>query len=678
MPEEPQGTSAADTIVGGAGADSISGGAGDDLISGLDGNDTIDGGDGNDTVDGGEGADRLIWNGSAAGGDNDTYIGGDGHTPVFEGPYVIDVTGSENYTFNTYNHNGGDRLVLNMDNGVGLTLTYDSTEAGSAVDANGNQIRFEGIERVHLGDGDNLVDASNAAIIHQDGPNHFVGMRLYSGAGSDTITGSSGTDYIHSGDGDDTIYGGDGNDVIETGGGDDIAYGEGGDDGYRWGDGHSDAAIGNDLYDGGEGYNTLNAWQSAPAEPGQNGPGVHVVLDSSASGDVDALGGVSGHLRFLNMQNLRTGGGDDIIDGSAAGVDGYRVFADFGNDLVIGSSGNDTLEGGWGSDTIIGGAGNDAISMTGDIFAAVSRPDAHKDTLVLQDGFGQDTIRGFAFGDELDADGNPAPADVLDIRELHDADGNPIDLNDVIVRGDVDQYGNSYAVISFPNGEELWMHGVDPETLTRTRLKGMGIPCFCAGTLIRTPRGDVAVEDLRVNDLVMTADHGPRPIRWIGSRTLDGIDMAMAPKLRPIRIAANALGSNLPECDLMVSPQHRILVRSAIAQRMFGADEILVAARQLIGLDGVEQVDVQSVSYFHLLFDGHQIVTANGAETESLYTGTEALKSLGDAAAEEIFALFPELRNRPADPARLLAAGAKARQMVQRHRRNGKTLVGAA
>ncbi|WP_405403640.1 Hint domain-containing protein [Paracoccus sp. Ld10] len=675
MAADFSGTSGDDTIEGTADADQIAGRAGNDSIRGLDGNDAIDGGRGSDTVDGGEGADALMWNGSPMGGDHDLYIGGDGHVPVYDGEYVSGMTGSENYTFDPYNHNGGDTLALNMGNGADMTVTYSSTEAGAVTDSNGNTLEFQGIERVFLGDGNHTVDASGADILYVDGPNHEVGIRLYSGNGNDTIIGSAGTDYIQSGGGDDIVYGGEGNDVIETGGGDDIAYGEGGDDGYRWGNGGSDEAIGNDLYDGGTGYNTLNAWQSAPASADGSSAGVHVVLDSSASGDIDALGGVEGHLRFLNMENLRTGGGNDVIDGSAAGVDGYRVFADYGDDLVIGSDGNDTLEGGWGADTIIGGLGNDEISMNGDLFAAVSRADGEVDTLVLTDGFGQDTIRGFGFAGDLDSEGNPAAADVLDLSGLHDADGNPIDLSDVTIRADVNRYGDNFAVISFPNGEELWMRDVDPESLTPSRLNGMGIPCFCAGTMIRTPNGDVAVEDLRVGDLVETGDNGARPIRWIGGRTLDRVDLVMAPKLRPVRIRAGALGQGVPSRDLMVSPQHRVLVRSAIAQRMFGTTEVLVAARQLTALDGVDEVAVDTVSYYHILFARHEIVFSNDAQTESLYTGPQAMKSLGQAAQDEIFTLFPELRAGPSEPARPFVPGGKAQQMVQRHRRNGKTLI---
>lgn len=204
------------------------------------------------------------------------------------------------------------------------------------------------------------------------------------------------------------------------------------------------------------------------------------------------------------------------------------------------------------------------------------------------------------------------------------------------------------------------------------------IPCFASGTLIRTVNGDAAVEDLRVGDLVLTKDHGPQPIRWIGRRKLGAHTLKAAPHLRPIRIKAGALGATTPSSDLVVSPQHRILVRSVIAQRMFGTIEVLSPAKQLLQLDGIDlATDLQEVEYLHILFDRHEIVISNGAETESLYTGAEALKSVGPAARAEIFALFPELADETTVPeaARLLASGRLARKMTVRHMENNKPLV---
>lgn len=137
----------------------------------------------------------------------------------------------------------------------------------------------------------------------------------------------------------------------------------------------------------------------------------------------------------------------------------------------------------------------------------------------------------------------------------------------------------------------------------------------------------------------------------------------------------------MPASDLLVSPQHRVLVRSAIARRMFDAAEVLVAARQLLPLDGIDiAAEMQEVDDIHLLFDRHAVVIANGAETESLYTGPEALQSLGQAELEEIPALSPALRQpaqRP-DPARPIPGGRKARKLAMRHLQHRQPLVAQA
>ncbi len=203
--------------------------------------------------------------------------------------------------------------------------------------------------------------------------------------------------------------------------------------------------------------------------------------------------------------------------------------------------------------------------------------------------------------------------------------------------------------------------------------------CFAQGTMISVEGGSAKpVEDLKQGDLVQTADHGDKAIKWISSRHISSQELADNPKLRPIRIQAGALGNNLPESDLVVSPQHRMLVRSKIAIKMFGEHEVLVAAKHLVLLDGVDVVDdLDEVTYYHFLFDQHEIVFANGAESESLYTGPEALKSLSPEARTEVFTIFPELTaiDYQALSARTLSKGRKGRQLVVRHKNNNKPLV---
>lgn len=204
------------------------------------------------------------------------------------------------------------------------------------------------------------------------------------------------------------------------------------------------------------------------------------------------------------------------------------------------------------------------------------------------------------------------------------------------------------------------------------------VVCFTRGALIRTKDGLVPVEDLKTGDLVLTRDNGFQAVQWIGSRKVSAITLVASPHIRPIRIRTNALGDGMPSADLLVSPQHRILVRSKIAQRMFDTDEVLVAAKHLCAIDGIDIAeDVGDVEYWHFLLDRHQVVYANGAATESLYTGPQALKSIGAAAREEILSLFPELTEINYEPvsARHFLTGKKGRQLAMRHQKNSKPLV---
>ena len=171
-----------------------------------------------------------------------------------------------------------------------------------------------------------------------------------------------------------------------------------------------------------------------------------------------------------------------------------------------------------------------------------------------------------------------------------------------------------------------------------------GIVCFARGTLIKTRDGERPIEALAVGDAVMTMDAGYQPIRWIGARRLSRAELAANPRLTPIRIRAGALGRNLPERDLVVSHQHRILVRSHVALRLFDSAEVLIPANKLLTLPGIDIAwDADGVEYFHFLFDDHQIVWSNGAPTESLFTGPEALKSVPPEARAEIATLFPQI-----------------------------------
>lgn len=178
------------------------------------------------------------------------------------------------------------------------------------------------------------------------------------------------------------------------------------------------------------------------------------------------------------------------------------------------------------------------------------------------------------------------------------------------------------------------------------------IPCFVAGTLIGTPGGPRRVEGLTPGDLVLTVDDGAQPLRWIGRRTVPATG-----NFAPIRIAAGAFGDH---GTLLVSPQHRVLLRDAMAELLFGEDEVLVAAKDLLNHDGVCRVEGGQVEYVHLLFDRHQVIWAEGLPTESFLPGPQMSHSFDGAVLQELVTLFPEL-----DPMTGHGYGPAARRMLR-------------
>lgn len=209
------------------------------------------------------------------------------------------------------------------------------------------------------------------------------------------------------------------------------------------------------------------------------------------------------------------------------------------------------------------------------------------------------------------------------------------------------------------------------------------VPCFVSGTMIETDRGAVDIAELAAGDMVRTLDHGYKSISWAGSRLVNAAQLAENPKLRPIRIKAGALGQNHPASDLLVSRQHRMMVKCNVDTDAMELTEVLMPAKDLLGLPGVALAeDVTEVTYHHIMFDQHEVVFANGTPSESLYSGKFALMALSPEAREEIFTIFPELRTLDHDalpkPARPFVAGKEARNIVALHMQQDTALTTAA
>ena len=161
------------------------------------------------------------------------------------------------------------------------------------------------------------------------------------------------------------------------------------------------------------------------------------------------------------------------------------------------------------------------------------------------------------------------------------------------------------------------------------------VPCFTAGTMILTPKGNRLIDELAVGDLVMTRDNGAQPLRWIGQCTIPATGNSA-----PILIEKGVLNNSE---DLLVSPNHRMLIKASAADLLFGSNEVLVAAKHLTSNEGISRKEGGEVTYIHLLFDEHQIVNANDCPSESFFPGREAISALTEPTQREIYELFPEL-----------------------------------
>jgi hypothetical protein len=194
---------------------------------------------------------------------------------------------------------------------------------------------------------------------------------------------------------------------------------------------------------------------------------------------------------------------------------------------------------------------------------------------------------------------------------------------EIIADSDEENFDFTYEVSSSTGQTDVGFVNVDQ------------VPCFVAGTLIKTPSGDIPVEQLLPGDPVITQDNGAQPLRWVGARTV-----AATGRFAPIRIEANTFGQHRA---LLLSPLHRVLIRDNLSDILFGEAEVLIAARDLINDLTVRPVEGGSVTYVHILFDQHQVVYSEGLETESFLPGPQITKSFEAEIVEEICTLFPEI-----------------------------------
>lgn len=164
-------------------------------------------------------------------------------------------------------------------------------------------------------------------------------------------------------------------------------------------------------------------------------------------------------------------------------------------------------------------------------------------------------------------------------------------------------------------------------------------PCFTEGTRIVALGGEKLVEDIHVGDQILTADHGFQSVRWVGRRHVAQDNLVQYPQLRPYIIKRGVFGN---QRDLRVSPQH------GMARRIGGKETLLRAkyvGQELSSDAAILDWDCKEVVYFHILFDQHELVFAEGALSEAYFPGPSAIGSLDQDAREELLFLFPELHD---------------------------------
>lgn len=615
------GSNSADSLSGGGGADSIAGVGGNDTLAGGAGNDTVDGGFGNDQIDGGTNDDSLT-----DGAGLDTIFGGDGNDTIAAGDSNDSVDGGI----------GADSIDAGSGNDTVLGgLGNDSIAGGGGSDSlfggDGNDTIYGDTVTTATATNEvlnwSLAGADEASIANgfvQD--TGLMNVRV-SFATTPLTTGitveSTDTVYIGTGEPMSTTSNlslqGTGTGVTSTTYLDfEAATGSGLDDAvqnvqFRIND--IDASTGNwqDVI-------TINAYDS-------NGNLVPVTI--SLSGNDSVSGNTITAANTQDSASSALGSALINIAGPVARVE--IVYANVGTstqslwvsnvhfttipqvgaaDSIDGGIGDDLMYGGIGNDTLNGGAGAD--SMTG--------------------GQGSDLFTGITIGDVVDGSEDPGNTDV-DVLDLFNSGWTKATTNIIYGGGN-----NEAGTVQFLNNL-----GNVIGTMTFSNIETI-IPCFTPGTVIETLRGPVAVEEIVIGDRVLTRDSGYRPVRWIGRRDLTAGDLAAQPELRPVVIGADALGPGCPDRDMMVSPQHRMLLTGARAELVAGEPEVLAPALHLLGIPGVARARLSGgTSYLHIMFDAHEIVRADGAWCESFQPGDAVMGGLDAPQLAELVSLFPEL-----------------------------------
>jgi len=208
------------------------------------------------------------------------------------------------------------------------------------------------------------------------------------------------------------------------------------------------------------------------------------------------------------------------------------------------------------------------------------------------------TISGFVSGD------------MIDLAAIANVDGSHVDMNDTTDVLTVTEGSSTYTLDFAGNFTGDYFHLTTDGS--GTLITENTTPCYCPGTLIRTPRGQKKIEKLKIGDKVITASGVARPIKWIGRRSYSGRFVMGRKDILPVCIKAGAIEDNVPKRDLWISPNHAMYFKDK------HPDGVLIEAKALVnGVSIVQAESVESIEYFHIELETHDVITAEGALAES-------------------------------------------------------------
>lgn len=111
--------------------------------------------------------------------------------------------------------------------------------------------------------------------------------------------------------------------------------------------------------------------------------------------------------------------------------------------------------------------------------------------------------------------------------------------------------------------------------------------------------------------------------------------------------------------DLVVSPQHRMLLTGGRLRQVTGLSDAFAPARHLLDGGLVVVAPCARLRDIHLLLDAHDVLAANGAACESFLPGSMGLGAFSGRSQDRLFRALPSLRS---DPGRY---GPPARQVLR-------------